>query len=330
VQIDVSEEIGFCDYLGLDLRRLETYRVRGTVKMLWARMPAGSLRVAMLCAPLGTAWGMQFWLRASALAVVEESLASDQVAMALKESIENLGFQPERLPSSLLQAEAFGREQRFWLGTEAEDIPHAVFRAVLVPDDEREFLAFLDRVHAYLDQLGKFFLLPVPSAVDPQTWQYEQDVRLTELLSGRPGGLKKGQSTEGWQAAIRLALQSLDGSEAETWLTPVFLEYEQVKTGYPIREADASATARAGAFLSILNMRPIGDQLENRSAAMILKLKLIKKWQWPLGLRQLHNAYALRDAPSSMLKKADSREEVEALVSEILMEGRRRYPVLFE
>jgi len=321
--------VGFGSYLGLNEQVLEGQRLAGSVQVLWARMPSVSMRIAMLLAPLGTAWGMQFRLHGAAHEATDALVGSDAVAVALRGSIEALGFQVERLPASLLESRAFGRAQRLCMGSEAGDIPHAAFRAILVPDDESEFFAFLSRLQDHIDQLGKFFLLPVPLGVDLQRWQYEEDIRLTELLSGRPGGLKKGQSTQGWEGAIRQALESLDASDAEQWLTPAFLEYEQVKTGYPIRKEGVIVTALAAAFLAMMKMRPIGEQLASRNAVTMLKLQLIKKWRWPLGLRQLHNAQNSPHFREAMLKGEASCEVAEALVREILTEGRRRYPVLF-
>lgn len=331
MQIALKERpIEFREYLGLDVQVLETHRLTDAVQLMWAHIPVANMRIAILLAPLGMAWGVQFWLGASALAAVEESVSSDKVAGALGASIERFGFQAERLPRSLFQTEAFGREQRLWIGAEAVDFPHAIIRTVLVPDDALEFSAFLNRLRAYIDQLGRFFLLPVPVGVELQSWQFEVDVRLTELLSGRPGGLKRGQSTEAWEGAIRLALTSLDGDDAASWLTPAFLESEQVETGYPIRKEGVSLGARAAGFLSMLNMRPIGEQLASRNAVTKLKLQLIKKWRWPLGLRALHSAQTSRDYRNAMLRGGEPCEEAEALVAEILEEGRRRYPVLFE
>ena len=318
------------NYLGLDLHTLEAKRLANEVRVLWTRIPAIGMRVAVMLAPLGMAWGMQFRLRSPAYNASDEAVGSDVVASALKTSIEELGFKPEKLPGSLLGCEVFGREQQLWLGREADDIPHAQFRAVIMPDTDFEFADFLHRLQAHVDQLGKFFLLPVPSGVELQRWQYEEDVRLTELLSGRPGGLRKGQSTQGWEGAIRLAIESLDGSEAEAWLTPAFLEHEQVKTSYPIRKEGVSVTARAAAFLAMLNMRPVGEQLKSRKAVTMLKLQLIRKWKWPLGLRQLHHSQTSESTRTLALAGGEACEEAEALVAEILEEGMRRYPVLFE
>ena len=319
------------DYLGLNTHSLEAQRLAGDVQVLWARMAAGKLRIAMLLAPVGMAWGMQFRLRETAYEVIEDMVGSGQLALELRTSIEELGYQPERLPGSLLGCARFGREEgsELVLGAEAEDIPRAPFRAVLLPDDDVEFSMFLERLHAYIAQLGKFFLLPVPPGVNQQRWQYEEDVRLTELLSGRPGGLRRGTSTQGWQDAIRLAVQSLDASEAETWLTPAFLEREQVKTNYPLPKS-VWPTFRASVFLALLKMMPIGEQLAHRKAVTMLKLQLMKKWLWPLGLRQLHAGQTSSSLRKAMLAGGKPCEEAEALVAEILAEGRRRYPVLFE
>lgn len=321
----------FSEYLGLTAQTLEPQRLAGQVQVLWAPMPAVNLRVALLLAPVGMAWGMQFRLRGQADASVEARLGDDQLAQALRGCIEDLGYQPEHLPRSLLCCEVFGREEeaRLVLGAEADDIPHASFRAILVPDDESEFSAFVDRLGAYIAQLGKFFLLPIPPGADLQRWQYEQDERLTELLSGRPGGLKRGQSSQGWQDAIRLAVQSLEASEAETWLTPAFLEYEQVKTNYPIPKSVRPAFF-ASALLAFLKRMPAKEQLKHRQAVTMLKLELLRKWRWPLGLRQLHQGQTSGSVRKTMLAGGEPYEEAEQLVAEILADGRRRYPVLFE
>jgi hypothetical protein len=325
------EQLEFSSYLGLTAQTLEPQRLTGGVQVLWARLPAGRLRVAMLLAPLDRAWGMQFCLRAPVEAAAEEMVGNDQFALALRACIEELGCLPDRLPKSLLGCPVFGRAEQclLALGAETEDFPHASFRAVLMPDDEFEFSAFLERLRAYIEQLGKFFLLPVPPGVDWQRWQYQEDVRLTELLSGRPGGLKKGQSTQAWQDAIRQAVQGLDAREAEAWLTPAFLEYEQVKTNYPIPKS-VKVTLVGAAFLAMLKMMPIGEQLEHKKAVCKLKLQLIRKWLWPLGLRQLHRGQTSVELRKAMLAGGEPCEEAEALVAEILTEGRRRYPVLFE
>jgi len=333
MQMIVKERLlEFRDYLGLNTQTLEAQRLAGEVQVLWARMPTANMRIAMLLAPVGMAWGMQYRLGERAEEATDALLGDGQLAQTLRASIEALGYLPERLPRSLLQCEVFwGREEgmELALGAGAEDFPHASFRAILVPGDEIEFSSFLDRLRAYIAQLGKFFLLPIPPGVDFQRWQYEEDVRLTELLSSRPGGLKRGQSTQGWQDAISLAVQSLEASEAETWLTPAFLEYEQVKTNYPIPK-NVTPTGRASAFLTLLKFMPIGEQLEHRKAVTMLKLQLIRKWRWPLGLRQLNNGQKASSFRTTMLAGSEPCEEAETLVAEILTEGRRRYPVLFE
>jgi len=331
-QMIVKERLlEFRDYLGLNTQTLEPQRRAGEVQVLWARMPGTTLRIAMLLAPAGMAWGMQYRLRVPAYEAIDNLVGSDQLARALRASIEELGHLPERLPGSLFQCETFGRGEgkQLVLGSEAEDLSHASFRAILMPDDDIEFSAFPDRLRAYIAQLGKFFLLPVPAGVNLQRWQYEEDVRLTELLSGRPGGLKRGQDTQGWQDTIGLAIQSLDASEAEKWLTPAFLKYEQVKTNYPIPKS-IRPTLRASAFLALLKMMPIGEQLEHRKAVTMLKLQLIKKWMWPLGLRELHNGQTSNSLRQTVLAGGEPCKEAEAMVAEILTEGRRRYPVLFE
>ncbi|WP_156401120.1 hypothetical protein [Duganella sp. Root1480D1] len=333
MQMIVKERLlEFRDYLGLNTQTLEPQRLAGEVQVLWARISPAKMRIAMLLAPVGMAWGMQYRLRQRADEVVDALLGDEQLAQTLRGSIEEMGYLPERLPKSLLQCEVFwGREDgmELALGAEADDVPHASFRAILLPDDDIEFSSFFDRLRAYIAQLGKFFLLPIPPGVDFQRWQYEEDVRLSELLSGRPGGLKRGQGTQGWQGAIRLAVQSLEASEAETWLTPAFLEYEQVKTNYPIPE-NVRPTWRALVFLALLKFMPIGEQLEHRKAVTMLKLQLIRKWLWPLGLRQLQNGQQASSFRKTMLAGGEPCAEAEALVAEILTEGRRRYPVLFE
>jgi len=62
----------------------------------------------------------------------------------------------------------------------------------------------------------------------------------------------------------------------------------------------------------------------------MLKLQLIRKWRWPLGLRQLNNGQKASSFRKTMLAGGEPCEEAEALVAKILTEGRRRYPVLFE
>jgi len=332
MQIVVKERLlEFSEYLGFNTHSLESLRLVGEVQVLWAHMRVAKLRVAMLLAPVGMAWGMQFRLREQANDAIEDLIGNDQLALALRRSVEELGYPPERVPGSLLGCEFFGREEetRLALGAEAEDFPHASFRVVLVPDDELEFSDFRTRLHAHFAQLGKFFLLPIPPAVDLRRWQYEEDVRLTELLSGRPGGLRRGQGTQAWQDVIRLAIRALDASEAETWLTPAFLEHEQVKTGYPI-PMSVRPTGRGSALLAILKLMPVGEMLEQRQAVTMLKLELMRKWLWPLGLRQLHKGQTCSSLRKTMLAGGEPYGEAEALVAEILIEGRRRYPVLFE
>jgi hypothetical protein len=105
MQMIVKERLlEFRDYLGLNTQTLEAQRLAGEVQVLWARMPTANMRIAMLLAPVGMAWGMQYRLGERAEEATDAVLGDGQLARTLRASIEALGYLPERLPSSLLRS----------------------------------------------------------------------------------------------------------------------------------------------------------------------------------------------------------------------------------
>jgi hypothetical protein len=317
------------DYFGLHASSLAAKRQPGAAQVLWTSLPDTDLRVALMVAPSAYAWGMQFRHRKALHDALEASLGNDHFVRSMVGGLEQHGIALEAVPSSLLGCAVLGTEEQYEVGGQVADLSHAVVRTELVPDDEQEFQRFLAGLDAHILQLGRFFLLPVPERVDVAEWEEAEDARLTRLFYRPSHGRKKGEQMDCHLRDIRLALETLDGAEAQEWLTPRFLEWEQIRPAYPL-PADASISGRALAFFDSLNLRPMGELLDDKKTRSLLQLELIRKWQWPLGLRYLDNGQSSAELRKTMLGNNKPWTPAEELVSEILTEGKQKYPVLFE
>lgn len=315
-------------YFSSNADTFESARRPDAVSIYWTPVPGTKLRVTLLMAPANQAWGMQFRHRAALHEAIEAKLGDDRMAQSMLKAFELLGINLSTVPGTLMGCPVFGLEQQFEVGQQVADMSHATFRSVLLPDDDQEFQRFIDRVGEHIEQLGSFFLLPVPASACLSSWAEEEDERLKELFYRPPRGRQKGERMDGHLQAIRLALQGVEGAEAEQWLTPRFLEWEQVRPSYPLPAAP-STSKRALAFFDVLNLRPMGELLDQKHERTLLQLQLMKKWRWPLGLRTLFKAQTSKDLRQTLLGTSDSWEPAEVLVSELIEEANCKYPVLF-
>lgn len=121
-----------------------------------------------------------------------------------------------------------------------------------MPDREEEFQLFIARLNDHIEQLGRFFLCTVPAGVQLDQWAEDEDERLQELFDRPLRGRLKGERMDGRLQAIRMAVQSLDSAEAEQWLTPRFLEWDQFRPSYPL-PATPNNSKRVSAFFEMLN-----------------------------------------------------------------------------
>lgn len=246
----------------------------------------------------------------------------------MQRALEELGFGLDVLAPTLLGSSVFGLEEQLAVGQNVPDLPHAVYRAIHLPDNREDFERFIKRLDDHIRELGRFFLCTVPPDVNFPQWAEEEDERLTEIFYRPARGRRKGEQMDAHLDAIRLALQGVERGEAEKWLTPRFLEWEQVRPTYPLPAAP-STSRRVLGFFDMLNLRPMDQLLDQKQNRTLLQLELVKKWKWPLGLRNLYKAQTSEELRKTMLGDSDAWEPAEALVSEILEEGKHRFPVLF-
>lgn len=328
VQIKIeTKELPPSAYFVLNAGSLEALRRPGVVTVLWTNVPGTELRVALLVAPSDLAWGLQFRHRHDLHELVEEKLGDDGMAQSVQQAFGQIGIGLDCVPATLIGSPVFGLGHQLEVGKDIADLPHATFRTALMPDREEEFQTFIARLNEHIEQLGRFFLCAVPAGVQIEQWAEDEDERLSELFDRPLRGRLKGERMDAHLEAIRMAVQSLESAEAEQWLTPRFLEWDQFRPSYPL-PATPNNSKRVFAFFEMLNLRPMGELLDQKHERSLLQLTLMKKWHWPLGLRKLNEAKNSKVLRKTMLGNAAPWEPAEVLVSEILEDAKLRYPVL--
>lgn len=91
----VRTDILFRDYLQLGVTRLHSLRKDGGVHVLSPSIDEAGFRIALMLAPLGQAWGMQYRHPVNLHAVMEDRLSDDAVAACVKHALGEAGI-PQR------------------------------------------------------------------------------------------------------------------------------------------------------------------------------------------------------------------------------------------
>lgn len=314
-------------YLKLGEPELQSLRKERCIHLLSTNIDGADLCIVLMLAPLGEAWGMQYSHPLDLHEQMEGRLVDDLVAACMKQALDQAGISPDLVPPMLAGAEAFGSERQLMLGQQIADLPRAFFRPVHVANNEAAMDLFLRRLQEHVEELGGFFLLPVPARADSKTWCESVDYRLDELFNTRVS-TSRTDHTQAHIQALTNALQELDAQTVSMWLTPFFLDWEPVRPNYPLPVSKAKSK-RTPSILKMFDLRPVEDVEADKRAVTMLLLAMIRKWEWPLGIRRLHRLQTATEVRQLALAKSEPVADVELAVSELLVAAKDRYPVLF-
>lgn len=332
MQVKVNAlELASREYFSIRHESIGEYQQNEAVNILWLRLGAAGLRVALLIPPMGHCWGMQFSHARALAAWVEDIVVSPLTERVFREGFDGLGIDPADIPETLAGCSFFGESREFTIGTREPDVPRAWFRTVIVPDSEQAFEDFLCRVRMHIEQLGLFFLLPAPGVDQARVlaWSESVDENL-ELLFGKEHVRSKYTDMSTARCnALTEAIERIAGDEAKSLLTPRFLEWDLVRPRYPVPETELRSK-RGNGFLAAFSLRSTKDVHEETKRTSLLQVQLMQKWQWPVGIQILARHHESQEYRNAVLAGRAAWQPIELEVEKLLSQTRSLYPLVFE
>jgi hypothetical protein len=242
----------------------------------------------------------------------------------------SLGLDPDRVPETLAGCSYYGEGQQLTIGSQVADLPRAWFRSTLLPDGTSPLEDFLVRLKAHIAQLGKFFLLPQPegSFGEISRWAESVEENLDVLFGSDHGeGLRTAELVTKRIRALEAAVDAVSNADAEARLTPRFLEWDLVRPSYPMPETPL-VSKKTKSIMSMLASRSPEELHREKQTISLLRVKLMRRWKWPVGIALLRDHHESKDYRDFILKGQAPWRPLEIEVAELLKESERAYPIL--
>jgi hypothetical protein len=326
-----AEELSPAEYFRISPELLSDGGGTDRVRLLWTRVPACGVRPVLAIPPNGYCWGMQFVPTA---AMTEWRLQTRGMKAAFLAMFSELGLDPYRVPETLARRTYYFGQDQGDAPTTAPDLPHAWFRSEFLPDSPRPLEDFVRRLATHIAQLGKFFFIARPEGGihgDVSAWANTLDSNLERLFgSDYDEDLwGYGGSPRRRIEALEEALRAVPREDAETWLTPSFLGAGFAYPEYPMAETPPAYMYK-GTFRTTFAARSPEDVYRDRMTLSLLRVKLLRKWRWPLGMKFLHERHESMRSRGNTVDGLPPWPALEDEVADALKEARSAYPVLFE
>ncbi|MFZ6781180.1 hypothetical protein ACO0LD_30465 [Undibacterium sp. Ji83W] len=302
------------------------------VQIFWIKLPDIDLRLLLLIPPTGCSWGMQFNHAKNLFEWTEKVIGSSSVASGFRRMFAELSIDPAYIPETLAGCSWFGENQELSIGTHEPDVPRAWFRTVLLPDSDDVFESFLHRLRLHIDQLGIFFLLPQAKLNDVGllAWSESVDKNLGILFdSDHDRSTRSVDIFSKRRNALETAIENTTSEHAQAWLTPRFLDWDMIRPRYPMAETPIKSK-RSQSLLSMFSLRPLKDVNDEVATLSLLRLQLMKKWNWPVGIHLLVSHQGSQYYKEFMLKGRSPWQPLEVEVTEVLNQAMAVYPILFD
>jgi len=334
-----AEELPPAEYFRITRELLADDDGTGRLRLIWTSVPRCGARLVLAIPPHGYCWGMRFVRTAALTEWRLKTVEAGATLSAFLDMFSRLGLDPYRVPETLAERNyfVFMEDPRSPSYVPAPpDLPHAWFRSELLPDAARPFEDFLNRLRAHIAQLGKFFLLPRPDGPvdgDVSAWARSIDSNLERLFgSDHDADLwGYGGSSQRRIEALEEALRAVSAAHAETWLTPQFLEGGWACPRYPMSEAPPAYMGKGDKwFMRGAPARSPEEVYRDWKTLSLLRVKVLRKWRWPLGMKFLYERHDFRRVKERNLQDQPPWPALEAEVAAALKEARTAYPVLFE
>ena len=325
-------EVSASTYFSMRYELIPNKSDTNCVRLFWIKLPGIDLRLIMMIPPTGYSWGMQFNQTKDLLEWTEKTIASSSVASEFRKVFADLSIDPADVPETLVGCSWFGENQELTIGTHEPDVPRAWFRTVFLPGSDDVFEKFLRRLRLYIDQLGIFFLLPQAKLNDAGlvAWSESIDKNLGILFdSDHNRDIRSVDMFSKRRNALEAAIQNTTSEHAQTWLTPRFLDWDLIRPSYPMAETPLKSK-RSQFLLSIFSLRSLEDVHDEAKILSLLRLQLMKKWMWPVGIHRLANHHGSQYYRDFMLKGRMPWQSLEVEVTEVLKQAKYVYPILFE
>jgi hypothetical protein len=303
-----------------------------SINVFWVKVPNTGFRLTLLVPPNGYSWGMQFRHPGNIIDWMENVITDSVVAEEYRRMFDTMAIDPAYVPETLAGCGTFGESRELEVGTAEPDLPRAWFRSVFIPDAQEAFEKFLLRLRDHIDQLGRFFLLPQPKldGVALVNWSESVDGNL-ETLFGSDHNPKISAPSDLFarrKNALDNAINTITSAEAQTWLTPRFLDWDLLRPSYPLVDTPLK-TKRTEPWLSIFSLRPVENLLNEKKTLSLLRVQLMRKWKWPVGIKMLAKHHEWQEYRKTILRGAQPWQPLEAEVFEVLNQARNIYPILF-
>ena len=279
----------FAKYLGLDNEKLFDLRSNAS-RCIFTQLPASKLILVSMLAPTDYCWGMEFAFSRTCKQYDQEILQTvnpDSVAA----EIYGAGFCLDEIMTGLIPLVTDPEISDFQYGSDEEALFSCWFRCYALPASDDildQFLAIWTRHEA---QLGKYFLMAYPDkkVLDQGggrcfiSWK-DADT-LDRLFCSKTGPL-------GVEATVLIDFLEVyqDNDEAqglEDLLTPEFLLQECVRWPSELLAPPSGFGQDVVNFLAACLGNDFRKITALRTRIAILRIRLARKLQWPLGVRYL-------------------------------------------
>ncbi|MFZ6643232.1 hypothetical protein ACO0LL_26160 [Undibacterium sp. TC4M20W] len=325
-------EISASAYFSIRYELIQNKSHAGGVRLFWVKMPDIDLRLILMIPPTGYSWGMQFNQTKDLLEWTEKVIASSAVASGFRRVFAELSIDPAYVPETLAGCSWFGENHELTIGTHEPDVPRAWFRTVLLPDGDDTFGAFVQRLRLHIDQLGIFFLLPQANLKEAGLLAWSESVHKNLGIlfdSDHDRSIRSVDMFSKRRNALEAAIQNTTSEQAQAWLTSRFLDWDMIRPSYPMAETPLKSR-RSQFLLSIFSLRSLEDVNDEAKILSLLRLQLMKKWKWPVGVRLLANHHGSQYYRDFRLKGQISWLPLEVEVTEVLKQAKDVYPILFD
>lgn len=319
------------DYFGLSKEVLEQNYRDENINIITTTIDDISWLLALTVSPKNYCWGGRFNCPEELKNWQELSFTEESTVSGLRNIFDLYKINSKFVMAGMTKYHEIGGENTLMMGEEVGELPSEWFRVEVLPISKGILDKYLVLIEEHISQLEDFFLLPFSDSFlkygKIEVIQMENNMK--NIFYDKPGeNISNAEIYERSIRDLKYVTANLKPDTVKQWITPFFLEGETVILNYPIPTSINKTDLLFGLIFQSKNN--LKARHEKKKKIALLRIKLLRKYRWPLGLRKLITYKKDQIYRNFILENSSSWRELEDEVEAYINESKTLYPVLFK